>query len=127
MIAAQLALLHGARVIGTASAARHESLRKLGVDPVVYGPGLTGRVLDLAPGNVDSAIDAAGTDEAIDASLALVSDKTRIATIVAFQRGAEVGIRHSDAPGVPPMPAPTSALMHGRNLSHWPPTGKWSL
>lgn len=127
LIAAQLALLRGARVIGTASATRHESLRKLGVDPVGYGRGLTERVLDLAPGKVDSAIDAAGTDEAIDASLALVSDKTRIATIVAFQRGPRSESRHSAAPGVPPMPAPTSALRHGRNLSHWPPTGKWSL
>jgi NADPH:quinone reductase-like Zn-dependent oxidoreductase len=47
----------------------------------------------LAPNGVDAAIDAVGTDEAVDTSLALVADRDRIATIAAFQRGPEVGIK----------------------------------
>lgn len=91
--AAQLAVARGARVIGTAAEVRHGSLRRYGVEPVQYGPGLADRVRALAPGGVDAAIDAVGTDEAVDVSLELVSDKNRITSIAAFQRGAEVGIK----------------------------------
>ncbi len=93
LITAQLAIMRGAQVIGTASAGRHESLRRYGVEPVTYGPGLAERVRARAPGGIDAAIDTAGTDEAIDVSLALVTDRARIATIVAFGRGAEAGIQ----------------------------------
>ena len=62
-------------------------LRALGAEPVAYGDGLADRVRALAPDGVDAAIDAAGTDEAIDVSLALVADRARIATIAAFERG----------------------------------------
>jgi NADPH:quinone reductase-like Zn-dependent oxidoreductase len=99
LIAAQLAILRGARVIGTAGATRHDSLRAYGVDPVVYGPGLADRVRDLAAGGVDAAIDAADTDEAIDVSLELVPDRARIATLVAFQHGNEAGIKTLGAAG----------------------------
>lgn len=92
-IAAQLAILRGARVIGTASATHHESLRGYGVEPVAYGAGLAERVRRLAGERaVDVAIDSVGTDEAIDVSLELVADRQRIATLVAFGRGAEAGI-----------------------------------
>lgn len=103
-IAAQLAILRSARVIGTAGAAHHESLRRYGVEPVVYGPGLAGRVRSLmGERTMDVAIDAVGTDEAIDVSLELVADRHRIATVVAFQRGAEAGIRRlGGAPGADP-------------------------
>jgi NADPH:quinone reductase len=99
-IAVQVARDRGARVIGTASEARHAYLRELGAEPVAYGEGLAERVRALAPAGVDAAIDAVGTDEAIDVSLELVDDRTRIATIAAFQRGAEAGIRRlGGAPG----------------------------
>lgn len=45
-----------------------------------YG-GLLGRIEDAAPGSISVALDAAGTDEAIDASLSLVFDRSRIVTI----------------------------------------------
>jgi NADPH:quinone reductase-like Zn-dependent oxidoreductase len=93
LMAVQLARVRGARVIGTARPERHELLRELGVEPVAYGEGLEERVRALAPGGVDAAIDAVGTDEAIDVSLALVPDRARIATIAAFERGAEAGIK----------------------------------
>src|SRR5580692_2549547 len=40
--AVQLAVVCGARVIGTASPANHEYLRSLGAEPVSYGEGLAG-------------------------------------------------------------------------------------
>ncbi|MGH4018312.1 MAG: NADP-dependent oxidoreductase [Pseudonocardiaceae bacterium] len=99
MIAAQLAIHRGARVIGTAGAARHEVLRRYGVEPVSYGDGLAERVRAQAPDGVDAAIDAVGTDEALDTSLAVVSDRERIATIVAFERGNQAGIKTLGAGG----------------------------
>lgn len=90
---AQLALARGATVIGTARAANHEHLRELGVTPVEYGDGLLDRLRDLAPDGVDAAIDTAGTDEAVDASLTLVGDRSRIVTIVAFGRAEKDGFR----------------------------------
>ena len=92
-VAAQIAVRDGARVIGTASEAQFDRLRGYGVVPVTYGEGLLDRVRKAAPGGVDAAIDTVGTDEAIDVSLALVSDQRRIATIVAFARAEETGIK----------------------------------
>ncbi|GAA5130975.1 NADP-dependent oxidoreductase [Pseudonocardia adelaidensis] len=97
---AQLARDAGAEVIGTASPRRHDELSALGVRPVAYGPGLADRVRALAPAGVDAAIDAVGTDEAVDVSLELVADRERIATLAAFARGAEAGIQMlGTAPG----------------------------
>jgi NADPH:quinone reductase-like Zn-dependent oxidoreductase len=58
---------------------------------VAYGPGLTNRVREAAPNGVDAAIDAIGTDEAVDTSLELVADRSRIVSIAAFGR-ADSGI-----------------------------------
>ena len=46
-----------------------------------------------APQGVTVALDAAGTDEAIEASLELVADRERIATIVRGRDAASFGIR----------------------------------
>jgi NADPH:quinone reductase len=92
-IAIQLAVKAGARVIGTAGEDRHDYLRQLGAEPVVYGDGLEDRIRALAPDGVDAAIDAVGTDEAVETSVALVADRDRIATIASFQRGGELGIK----------------------------------
>src|SRR5438477_3155907 len=54
--AVQLAVVRGARVIGTASPANHDYLRLLGADPVASGEGLAGRVRALAPDGVDVAL-----------------------------------------------------------------------
>ncbi len=93
LMVVQVARARGARVIGTASARNHEYLRELGVEPTTYGAGLTDRVRALAPAGVDAAIDCIGTDEAVDVSLELVADRDRIASIAAFARGAQVGIK----------------------------------
>ncbi len=100
LLAAQLARLRGATVIGTAGEARHEMLRGLGIEPVTYGPRLCERIRNQAgTRHIDVAVDAAGTDEAIDTSLALVADRARIATLVAFQRGNQAGIKTLGAGG----------------------------
>ena len=87
--AVQFAVDRGATVIATSSAAHHDRLRQLSAIPVEYGPGLVDRVRAVAPHGITAILDAAGTDEAIEASLELLEDRTRIGTIV---RGA-------DAPG----------------------------
>ena len=93
VVAVQLAAARGATVVATASPAHDDFLRQLGAIPVAYGAGLAERVSAAAPGGIDAALDLVGTDEAIDVSLALVADRARIATIAAFARGPEAGIK----------------------------------
>lgn len=73
----------GARAVGTASEGRFDVVQGFGATPVAYGNGLEQRVRELAPDGVDAALDAVGTDEAVDTSLALVDDLSRIVTIAA--------------------------------------------
>ena len=84
--AVQFARELGAHVIGTASPANQDRVRQLGAIPVAYGEGLVERVRAIAPEGVDRALDAAGTDEAIEASIELTGDPQKVATIV---RGAD--------------------------------------
>jgi NADPH:quinone reductase len=103
LLAVQLAVAQGVRVIGTAGEESHAELRRLGAEPVVYGEGLVERIRQLAPGGVDAAIDSVGTDEAIDTSLELVADRRRIATLANTPRGLAVGIQAlGSAPGADP-------------------------
>jgi NADPH:quinone reductase len=103
LMAVQLAVDAGARVIGTASESGHALLREFGAEPVTYGAGLEERVRALAPGGVDAAVDCAGGDEALDVSLALVADRGRIVTIVASRRSFDAGIKViGGAPGADP-------------------------
>ncbi|GAA2948830.1 NADP-dependent oxidoreductase [Microbacterium luteolum] len=91
--AVQFAVAWGATVIATASPSRHELLRELGAIPISYDAGLLERVRDVAPAPVTVVLDCAGTDEAIETSLALVADRDRIATIVRGPDAASFGIR----------------------------------
>ncbi|NCT92546.1 NADP-dependent oxidoreductase [Cellulomonas sp. APG4] len=88
----QLALRRGARVVGTASRAKHDDVVELGATAITYGPGLHGRVEQAAPGGLTAAIDTVGTDEALDTSVALVADRRRVVTIVAAARGTALGV-----------------------------------
>lgn len=83
VIAAQLALLRGAVVIGTASEANHEFLRELGVIPVVYGEGLVDRLREAASDGITAAFDTHGGTETIDAALELGVEISRVNTIAA--------------------------------------------
>ncbi len=108
----QLAVRRGARVIATASAGNHDYLRALSAEPTTYGAGLEERVRALAPGGVDAAIDAVGTDEALDSSVALVADRSRIVTLAGFGRVAELGIRAiGGGPGADPGTAVRAAAV----------------
>jgi NADPH:quinone reductase-like Zn-dependent oxidoreductase len=89
----QLAELRGAAVVATASPHAHDDLRALGAIPVEYGPGLAERVRAVAPSPVTVAIDTVGTDEALDVSVELVADRSRIASIAGFSRGPSLGIQ----------------------------------
>lgn len=92
--AIQFAVDWGATVIATGGPSSQERIRALGAIPVIYGEGLEQRIRDAADGReITVALDGAGTDEAIATSLALVSDRDRIATIVRGPDAAALGIR----------------------------------
>lgn len=103
LMAVQLAVVRGARVIATASERHHEYLSQLGAEPTTYGEGLAERVRALAPDGVDAAIDCVGSEEAIDVSLQLVAERERIVTIAAAGRAGELGIKAiGGGPGADP-------------------------
>ncbi|SDO97398.1 NADPH:quinone reductase [Microbacterium testaceum StLB037] len=85
----------GVRVIGTVGPDAEDSaerVRRYGGIPVAYGDGLRGRVEEAADGApIAAAWDAVGSDEAIDVSLALVSERDRIVTIVDPERAKADG------------------------------------
>jgi NADPH2:quinone reductase len=90
----QQAALLGAQVVGTASERNFDVVRRYGGIPVAYGDGLEQRVRDAAPDGVAAALDCIGTDEAVDVSLAVVAERSRIVTIAAGHRAEPDGIRH---------------------------------
>ena len=85
----QQAALRGIRVIGTASRARFDEVRRFGGEPVEYGDGLAERIRALTDDPIAAGLDAVGTDEAIDVSLELVADRSRIVTIAAAAARAQ--------------------------------------
>lgn len=88
--AVQIARRWGARVIGTGRPANHEFLRQLGAIPIEYGEGLRERLAELGP--VDAVVDGAGGD-ALDVSVDLVADRSRIVTLVEHGKAAGLGVR----------------------------------
>lgn len=98
----QLARHRGVTVIGTASEAKHEYLRKLGATATTYEPGLPARVRELAPQGVDAALDLAGAGIIPDL-IEIVGDPTRvlsIADIDAPKYGAQITMSQSDHPEI---------------------------
>jgi NADPH:quinone reductase-like Zn-dependent oxidoreductase len=89
----QFAVQWGATVVATSSERRFDRVRELGAIPVAYGEGLADRVRDAVPQGITAAVDAAGTDEALQTSLELVPDRGRIATLVRGKDAAGLGIR----------------------------------
>jgi NADPH:quinone reductase-like Zn-dependent oxidoreductase len=92
--AVQLAVLRGARVIGTASPANHTYLRSLGAEPVAYGEGLVERVRALAPAGVDLALDVAGSG-VLPELIELAGGPEHVVTIADFVGAQEHGVRFS--------------------------------
>jgi NADPH:quinone reductase-like Zn-dependent oxidoreductase len=89
----QQAKLLGASVVGTASERDFRALEGFGVRPVRYGPGLEERVCGAAPQGVDAAVDTVGVDEAVDVSLALLEDRSRLVSTAAFGRAEKDGFQ----------------------------------
>ena len=92
--AVQLAVVRGARVIGTASPASHDYLRSLGAEPVAYGEGLAGRVRALAPDGVGAALDVAGSG-VLPELIELAGGPEHVVTIADFGGAQEHGVRFS--------------------------------
>ena len=95
VIAAQLARLRGAHVIGTASETNFALLRSLGVTPVRYGLGLAERISAAAPSGVDAYIDTFGAGN-VDVAIGLGVKPDRINTLADGAAVLEYGV-HSDA------------------------------
>lgn len=83
-LAVQLAVRHGVKVIGTASATNQSYLQSLGAIPVVYGEGLVERVCAVAPQGIDAVLDAAGKGDLPD-SITLRGGTARIITLADMQ------------------------------------------
>ncbi|MEO7007339.1 MAG: NADP-dependent oxidoreductase [Terrimesophilobacter sp.] len=79
-LVAQLGVRAGATVIGTAGHSNQAYLASLGMIPVLYGPGLAGRVRAAAPTGVTVVFDHHGA-ETIEAALELGVSRSRINTI----------------------------------------------
>ncbi len=102
-LAAQLSVARGATVVGTASAKNADAVRESGAEPVEYGAGMLERLRAALPNGATVALDTVGNDDFLDAAIELVPDRNRIATIEAFERGAELGIlRLGGGPGADP-------------------------
>ena len=93
IMAMQLARHMGAEVVATASERNHACIRDFGATPVAYGEGLLERLRSLAPDGFSAAVDAAGTEEALDTSLELVADPGRISSIAGSDRRFGKGIK----------------------------------
>lgn len=99
LVATQLALARGARVIGTAGAANHEFLASLGAEPVLYGDGLADRVRAVVPDGVDAVLDASGRD-VLPVSVELAGGPERVVTI-ADGSASQYGVRASWSADLP--------------------------
>ncbi|WP_116205057.1 NADP-dependent oxidoreductase [Amycolatopsis circi] len=88
-MAVQLSQLRGAKVLGVARPAWHEQVRALGAIPLAYSEDFVERV---APHGVTAAIDGVG-GAALEYTLELVKDRSRILTLVEHDRADELGIR----------------------------------
>lgn len=98
--AVQLAVVRGARVIGTGRAGNHGYLRSLGAEPVAYGEGMGDRVRALAPGGVDVALDVAGSG-VLPELVELAGGAGNVVTVADFAGAREHGVWFSsgDADG----------------------------
>ena len=88
--ATQLALLAGARVVGTAGEGNHDYLRSLGAAPVAYGEGLAARARELEPDGFDVVLDYVG-GEAMDVTGALLKRGGSVVSITDGRAASQFG------------------------------------
>ncbi|WP_460772986.1 NADP-dependent oxidoreductase [Microbacterium sp. GXF7504] len=91
LIAAQLAVAKGARVIGTASERNHDLLRSVGVEPVAHGDGMVDRLREYAPFTL--VYDCHGRG-ALDAGVELGVPVDRMVAIAAYDAIDELGVHN---------------------------------
>ncbi|HEY8985846.1 MAG TPA: NADP-dependent oxidoreductase [Streptomyces sp.] len=94
--AVEIAVAHGATVIGTASERNHAFLASLGAVPTSYGPGLAGRLTALAPGGIDLALDTAASGSLPDL-VTIVGDATRVSTVADHANASRLGVHVANA------------------------------
>jgi len=92
IIAVQLAIRQGLKVIGAVGARDEALTRELGATPVPYGNNLVSNVREVAD-RVDATFDAAGKGELEDA-ITLTGGSARVITL-ADEHAAELGVRLS--------------------------------
>ncbi|WP_377103519.1 NADP-dependent oxidoreductase [Propionicimonas sp. T2.31MG-18] len=88
--ATQLAVLAGARVVGTAGPANHEFLRSLGAEPVAYGEGLVAAARAVAPDGFDVVLDCVG-GAALDVTPDLLRPGGSVVSIADGRAASEFG------------------------------------
>ena len=91
-LAAQLARLAGADVIGLASEPNHAWLSGYGVTPVTYGDGVEERIRAAGASSIDALIDTVG-DGYVALALELGVAPDRINTIADFAAVAQYGVK----------------------------------
>lgn len=75
-LAAQLARLRGATVVGTTADARFDFLRQFGIVPMTYGPRLADRVREVVTGPVSAFLDFLGGEADEAAKLGVPASRT---------------------------------------------------
>lgn len=94
IVAAQLAVVADANVIGLASEPNHAWLRARGIVPVTYGEGQADRIRDAADGApIDAFVDAFG-DGYADLAVELGVPVDRINSVIDFEAGSRLGIHN---------------------------------
>lgn len=88
----QLLAARGVRVLGIASPANDAWLNAHGATPVHYGDGLATRLTEAAPEGIDAFIDLFGP-EYVQLAADLGVSPSRIETIIAFDKAAELGAK----------------------------------
>jgi NADPH:quinone reductase-like Zn-dependent oxidoreductase len=91
---AQIAKARGATVIASASEARQDYLREIGVIPVVYGEGMVDRVRALDAGKIDAVLDAVGKSP-IEDLISLAPEPSQVVSIANYAGAGAAGARFS--------------------------------
>lgn len=91
--AVQMALRKGSRVIASAGKNYADALRALGAQVTDYGEGMTERVLELAGGPVDLALDAAPVSNALPDIIRAVGKPADVLTLGNSAAAHELGVR----------------------------------
>lgn len=92
ILTAQLCVLRGARVLGTAGPRNHALLRRLGIEPLAHGDALAHHLRDAAPGGLTAVLDTVGHGT-VDLALALGVPPDRINTVADYDARARHPIR----------------------------------